>query len=173
MYAFFIDSLAENSRMMDPQATCFRTRFRINSLSYADDTLFLTRNGTTMKRLLGVCENLAVSNKHLFARIKYVILEPEDSDDAYKIHGDVFPKANEFKYMGVVFSSKGISAQRHVAELEKKCMRVASFFGNINMHAGDWHPAASRRIYLRITLENGIAALGVKKRDVIKVLERA
>jgi hypothetical protein len=131
LYAFFINSLAEELRKVDPEPMVLATGLRVNCLLYADDIVLFSHKAEILRTLLQVCDQHAVCRNYVFGPSKCVIIEPITSEEQYALHGVEIQKDLVFKFLGVMITKDDISARRHVADRSAKMLGMTQFFSHM------------------------------------------
>jgi hypothetical protein len=157
LYSLFIDDLAKTLSSF-PKVEVGSTS--INCTFYADDIALIAETAEGLQELLNACANHARMNRYRFNVAKCEVIS--DEHNSFFIDEQELPHTNQFKYLGVELTRKGIDYQAYIQRRCDETTLAASRLSGMGMNIGGFSPSANALIYkvfIRPKLEASIGIL--------------
>ena len=143
-----------------------------NNAFFADDGNIHTRSREKLQELLDLCSKWAKANGISFAPSKCVTVHRENCQP-FRINDGEIPHEEQFKYLGMMMSHKGIDWKESFVARCAKTRKIARFLKWTGMHMNGFRLTTSILLYktfVRPTLEYGLS-VGIATKDVMQMLE--
>uniref|UniRef100_A0A8C9VLN8 Reverse transcriptase domain-containing protein n=1 Tax=Scleropages formosus TaxID=113540 RepID=A0A8C9VLN8_SCLFO len=106
LFIIFMDRISRRSQ--GTEGVCFGGR-EISSLLFADDVVLLASSSQDLQRALGrfAAECEAAGMRISTSKSEAMVLSRKKVDCPLRVRGELLPQVEEFKYLGVLFTSEG------------------------------------------------------------------
>uniref|UniRef100_A0A8D0CHB3 Reverse transcriptase domain-containing protein n=1 Tax=Scleropages formosus TaxID=113540 RepID=A0A8D0CHB3_SCLFO len=106
LFIIFMDRISRRSQ--GTESVCFGGR-EISSLLFADDVVLLASSSQDLQRALGrfAAECEAAGMRISTSKSEAMVLSRKKVDCSLRVRGELLPQVEEFKYLGVLFTSEG------------------------------------------------------------------
>uniref|UniRef100_A0A8C9WAJ3 Reverse transcriptase domain-containing protein n=1 Tax=Scleropages formosus TaxID=113540 RepID=A0A8C9WAJ3_SCLFO len=106
LFIIFVDRISRRSQ--GTEGVCFGGR-EISSLLFADDVVLLASSSQDLQRALGrfAAECEAAGMRISTSKSEAMVLSRKKVDCSLRVRGELLPQVEEFKYLGVLFTSEG------------------------------------------------------------------
>ncbi|KAJ8654300.1 hypothetical protein O0I10_009995 [Lichtheimia ornata] len=160
----------DHHTLRDPARRTYQ-RITTNILFYADDVAII---GTTaeVRMLLVLAQLHSERYGYRWSPPKCTILNASSSS-RYRLYGQELQRVTYFKYLGIIFTGKGIDVTRTVQASATKGVQAMGLLHNLGAHKYAFGLGVSLRLYrtfIRPVIEYGLA---IAHTTNIKHLERA
>ena len=172
LYALYIDELPITLHSKFSSLPLGTTS--VNSILYADDIALVAESGSTMQSMLDYCVKFAKEREFEWGVQKCEVLlsHPPASHVSLSLQGEVLSVCNEFKYLGISFSKKGIDSDACVNRLGRSIEKAAMALAAMGLQPRNYplHIIASHfRVFVRSCGEYSLAILPLNKTQMAKL----
>ena len=167
LYSMFIDDIVECVNAVPHSGDLLGGRpFRL--LLYADDIVLMSRSERNLRDMLAACEAHADKNRFQFNVGKCVVLSSVPPNQPFCIYGQEIHRAQNFTYLGVVFTAAGIHWEHHFTRMGERANGKVAALKALGCNGNGFSLQTSLRIYksmIRPILEYGMAMC--KPKDLV------
>lgn len=156
LYSVWIDGLVE--RLEEVGCGEWFGGRKFQGLLYADDLVLFGSRVEDVQMALDVCTMYAQEHRFQFNVGKCAIVSSRN-DASFRMYDEEVPMVEEFLYLGVPFTSVGISWERHWERMGAKAMNTASFLHSVGINGGGVDVVTALSLYkafVRPCLEYGL-----------------